>query len=184
MAFLEDPITSRKASVSGAFRLNVSAKANPRDFYVSRDLGKLFHYVSSYDATTGAVVFSLENDSATDQCYIGHIQFSALTNCAFDIYQTLDADTPAGTTMTGVNMNMASSNVAEGKAFGNAAVTGITNTTTSKIAHVKCSAYSDAEIDFEDTLILGRGDGINIQLTGNGVFNVAIDAHWEDPTKK
>ena len=182
--FIEDPATGRKASVSGSYRQNVSSKSNPRDFYISRDAGKVFHYVSSFDATTGSIVFSLENDSATDDCYIGGINFSALTNCSFDIYQTLDGQTPTGTTLTGANLNMGSSNEASAKSFGNAAVTGITNTTTSKIFTAKCSAYNDRRIDLNDALILTRGNGINIALTGNGTIDVSVNVHFEDPTQR
>ena len=184
MAFIEDPKTGRKATVSGSFRQNVSAKSNPRDFYISRDLGKVYNFVSSFDATTGAILISLENDSATDDLYIGGIIGSCLTTCSFDIFFTESGDTPAGTTIAGVNLNATSPNTADVKAFGNAAVTGISNTTTSKALTIKAEPYRDAEYDFGDSLILGRGDGINVALTGNGTVDVTIRCHWEDPTQK
>jgi len=180
--FIEDPITGNKAEVSKKYRLKVSSKSNPRSFYVSRDEGKVFNYVSSFDATTGAILFSLENNSSTDQCYVSGITFSALTNCSFDIHKTLSSDTPSGTTLTAVNMNFGSANVSEAEAFGNTAVSGITNTTTTKLMTAKCSAYNDTKLDFNDSLILQRGNGLNIALTGNGVVDVSVNVHFEDPT--
>ena len=96
MAVLENPLDGVKATVNQATRLNVSASSNPRDFYSSRDEGKLFNLVSGFDATTGAVIFSMENNSPTDDCYVGYARISCTTLCSFDFYFTESGDTPAG----------------------------------------------------------------------------------------
>ena len=137
MAVLENPSDGLKATVGRSERLNVSSSSNPRDYYASRDDGKLFNFVSGFDATTGNICISIENDSATDDLYLGYARISCVTNCSFDFYFTEAGDTPAGTTLTAVNMNAKSPKPAEVKSFGNAAVTGITNTTTGKFLHTK-----------------------------------------------
>lgn len=175
-----DPETGIGASVDPGIRGsdtrgNVSARTTHREYYVSRDEKSLFHHVSSYNATSGAVVISVENSSSNKDYYLGDINFSCNTNCTWKVFKTLVADTPAGTTLASVNMNSKGSDNADIIAFGNAAVTGVVNTITALVGIYRSGAFSDEDHDFKSALILGRGEGINVEIAGATLGSCSLD---------
>ena len=69
-----------KASVSSSNRLNVSAKSNPRAYYLSRDEENCFSIGTEYTASDGDIVFYIKNTSSSKEM--------VLTDCK-DFYQLL-----------------------------------------------------------------------------------------------
>jgi hypothetical protein len=190
MTTWDDPGGKVAASVdevkNNRHRGNVSARTASRTFYVSRDDQESFHWVSDLGAgvgTTGGIAFSLENDSSTKNLFIEEIVLVSDTISAWGIYRTLVSDTPAGTTITSVNLNANGPDTSDSKAFGNALVTGISNTITSKLDTLRSGANSELKIDYFGGLILGRGDGINVQMAGptvgSGVVAIGVHGHFE-----
>lgn len=165
-----DPASGKGASVSnetdGRHRGNVSSRSSGRPFYVSRDSKQSFHWTSTYDSTVGAVCFSIQNISTTKDLYIEEIHVSALTNCGWDFYLKETGDTPAGTTLASFNLNRFGVDSSDIAAFGNAAVTGITNTTTGRFLNLRSGPNEHVSHLFDGGLILGRNDSFNIQIAG------------------
>jgi hypothetical protein len=187
---LNDPGSGRGMSVNegkgGQHRGNVSSRSSKRTFYVSRDEQLSYHWTSDLGSgvgTTGGICISVENDSSTKNLFIEEITMVSDTVSGWHIYKTLVADTPAGTTLASVNLNATGPDASDSKAFGNALVTGITNTITSQLDSLRSQANSELVVDYGGACILGRGDGINVQLTGPtvgaGIVAVNIHGHFE-----
>lgn len=187
---LEDPRNGNAMSVSkvknGNNRGNISSRTASRAFYISRDNESSYHWVSTLVSgvgTVGGVVISLVNDSSDKNLYIDDITMGSDTALTWNIYKKLNANTPAGTTVTSINLNAKGSDSSDSKCFGNALVTGISNTSTSKYITRRNIANSSDEVSFQGAMIFGRGDGLNIELSGNtvgsGIIDVAIHGHFE-----
>jgi hypothetical protein len=169
---------------NGRHRGNVSARSASRGFYISRDDKLSFNWTSAFDGTTGGIYFSIQNKSSIYNLYIEDIHLSSLTNCSWDFYFTQKGDVPAGTTLGVLNLNREGPDDADFAAFGNAAVTGITNTTTSRFIRFQTKDHDDVESNFGGALILGRNDGMNIEIAGatlggaSGLF-ITVHGHYE-----
>jgi hypothetical protein len=172
-----------EAEVSAATnRLQVDAESNPREFYISRDDGQAFHYTSSYNATTGAVVISIRNTSKTKNLFIGEVVCSNDTNTGWNIYLNNGVD--SGTTIPAVNLNATSANAAESDALGNAAVTlGTANTNTGLVSCFYTDAFNAHQIELKDSVILGTNDSVNVELfgatLGSCTIAITVDGHFE-----
>ena len=119
--------SGRLATVSSFFRLNVSAKTNPRIFYSSRDEGKAFNAISTdASAVAGDIVFYLKNDSTTDNLYIKHLEFHSVNAAVWKVFQ-VTGTAAGGSVINSSNLNLGSANVAEATSRGDGAVTGLTN---------------------------------------------------------
>lgn len=166
-----------KMSVSSEKRGNVSSKSNPRAYYVSRNDGQTFTYISKYSATSGDVVFYFKNIDNKRKFVISKISFSSAANADWQINKV--TGTAAGTEITGRSLNFTKNLTAQSSSFGNAAVTGLT--TSFEIAHARNLAESGINVNFKESLILGNNDAIDIIYTGTtGNIEVVLIGYFEE----
>jgi len=175
--------TGRLATVSAFFRLNVSAKTNPRLFYSSRDEGKAFNLISTdANAAAGDYVFYLKNTSTTDNLYVKHIEFHAANAAVWKVWEV--TGTAGGTSITPSNLNLGSPNEAESIGFGDNAVTGLT--TVKQVGTHRHDANGEGEMSYEDALILTPGAAIAVEYDAGTTGAAEIDCffHYETIGKK
>lgn len=171
--------SGRSASVSSVQRLNVSAKTNPRIFYISRDDGLSFTLVS-IDAASAAndYICYLKNTDTTRILLVKRITISSDVDIRYKISSV--TGTAAGSSeLTPVNLNLSSGNVADATARGNGAITGLTEQAV--ISASRVAANDDHTTELEDALILGNGDAIAIEhdVGAAAVIEVNIEFHYE-----
>ncbi len=166
------------ASVSESNRLNVSAKSNPRAFYISRDEGLAFT-ISSVDesADAGDMVCYLKNTSTTRNMYIKQIHYGG-DNAA--LWKTwIVSGVAGGTSITPVNLNLTSGKAAEAIAFGSNPVAGLAQDSLVGTHRTLAGAHSiDA---WDDIIVVGPSNAIGIEYdTGtSGKAEVNIEFHYE-----
>jgi hypothetical protein len=170
--------SGRAAGVSANNRGDVSSRNASRIYYTSRDFKQAYNWVSSFSASTGNEIIYLKNDSQVNDLYIDHVLLSAEAGRAtFALYEV--SGTAAGTTLTGVNLNLKSSNTADVTSFGNAAVTGLT--LGNKIEVVSAPDDTTVALNVQDALILGFNNAIAIEFTGSaGNVNCVISGFFEE----
>lgn len=167
------------ASVSEAFRLNVSAKSNPRTFYVSRDEGRSYTLNSVVtSAVAGDIICYLKNTSSTRNLYIKQIHASA-TNAALHKAWVVTG-TASGTAIVPTNLNLGSGLAAEASAIGNAVVTNLAIGNIIETIRTQASAHDSMTL--EDALILTPETAIGVEYdTGtSGPCEISITFHYED----
>jgi hypothetical protein len=170
------------ASVSESNRLNVSAKINPRAFYVSRDDGLAFNVASvDIDADAGDVICYLKNTSTTRNMFIKQVHYSGANAALWKLWQV--TGTAGGTEITPTNLNLTSGKSAEATAFGSNPVTGL-NLDTLIGSHRTLAGAHGIE-KWEDVIILGPNNALAVEYdTGNaGPAEVNIEFHYEDITR-
>lgn len=159
-------------------RLNVSARSDERIFYNSRDVEQTYIW-TSFDDAAAVTEYSiyLQNTSTTLNLIIKEILFSPGVAMTFKVSTV--TGTAGGSAITGYNFNRNSGNAASANAFGNAAVTGLTEDTVILATHV--SALASTHIDFHDALILGQNDNIAIECDVNagGLVYLQIIGYFE-----
>ena len=163
------------ASVSVVQRLNVSAKTNPRTFYISRDDGLAFNYTSKVaSAVAGDMVAYIKNTSTTRNLFIKTFEMHAANDAEWTIYSC--TGTAAGTEVTPANLNLGSGLPSETLAFGDAAVTGLT--TDRRVGLHRTSAGSGDEMRYEDALILPPNTAICVEYTAGTTGTAEVDIHY------
>jgi len=157
-------------------RLNVSARADSRSFYISRDDSQAYVLdVEDDDAVAGDLVGYLKNDSTTKLLYISNIEYSCENACTVKVAFG-DSTTATGTTVTPVNLNQATPKSADATALGNGAVGGVTASTF--IQTSRTVANSDGMIEFIDALILGQNDNIVIEYDTGTTGDMEVSVHF------
>ncbi len=170
------------ASVSESNRLNVSAKTNPRAFYISRDDGLAFTLSSiDADADAGDVIAYLKNTSTSRNLFVKQIHYGG-TNAA--LWKTwVVSGIAGGTSITPVNLNLTSGKSAEAIAFGSNPVTGLA--LDSLVGPHRTIAGAHSIDAWDDVLILGPNDAMAVEYdTGTtGPAEVNIEFHYEPITR-
>lgn len=170
--------TGRRVKVSSDYRLDTSAKANPRPYYVSRDNGLVFNCTSDYSATAGEYVFYIKNTSSTRNLFLHGIEYHSVQDVKWRVWQV--TGTASGTTLTPANMNLGSGLPAEAICMGNAVVTGLTN--VAQVGTHRTQALGEAGMEFSDALILTPGTAIAVEYdTGTtGIMELDVFFYFED----
>lgn len=90
------------------------------------DDGNAYSLTSTYSATGGQEVMSLQNDSASEHIHLHSIMISSQELTTWNFFKITSATAPGGTAATVTNMNLTSGKAftSRGTAFGNASVTG------------------------------------------------------------
>ncbi len=164
------------ASVSESNRLNVSAKSNPRMFYISRDDQQAFSVVAlDTSATAGDLVFHLKNTSSSKNM-IMHTFAASSANSALLKLWVVTGTAASGTDLTPTNLNLTSGLTAEADSMSGdaAAITGLA--TGSLIVAGRILANSFVPLDLNDALILGPGDQIAIEYDTGTAGAVEINS--------
>ena len=181
MAIIEDGGGSgRKATVSQAHRLNVSAKTNPRIFYSSRDDQKAYNAIMpAFSAAAGQYVFYLQNSSTTDNIFIKTITFNSVQAVLWKIWE-VSGTAAAGTSISPANLNLSSGLLSSTVTMGGGAtITGLTE--VKQVATNRTEATGRSEMNFENALILGPNKAIAIEYdTGTtGLCEIECFYHFE-----
>ena len=159
-------------------RGDVSSRSNERIYYISRDSGQSYMWASgTYDAGAGDTILLVKNTSTTRNLYIKAIWISTDTETRVVVHIPTSEVTPTGTSITGRNMNSASSNAAE--------ATAIRDETNNSQGNIYWSGEIQAatnpyEINFHDGLILGQNESIGIDYVADvGACDVTIIGYFE-----
>ena len=175
--------SGRLATVSAFFRLNVSAKTNPRTFYASRDEGQTFNAISiDTSAAAGDYIWYLKNTSTDKNLYVKHIEFHSTNAAVWAVWEV--TGTASGTSITPANLNLGSANAAEAICIGDGAVSGLT--TVKRIGTHRNDALGEGEMLYEDALILAPNSAIAVEYDQGTTGAAEIDCffHYETIGKK
>ena len=175
--------SGRLATVSGFFRLNVSAKTNPRIFYSSRDEGKAFNCISiESSAGAGDRLLYLKNTSTTDNLYVKHIEFHSANAAVWAVWEV--TGTATGSTVLPSNLNLGSPNVAEALAFGDGNVAGLT--TVKRVGTHRTSADGEGEMNYDNALLIPPSAAIMVEYVSGTLGAAEVDCffHYETIGKK
>lgn len=178
MSFIEDPSSGRRASVSSVNRVNVSAKTNPRIFYISRDDGLSFNLISDgASIAAGDICMYLKNTSSTRNLFIHHIEFHSVEAVKWKVFEV--TGTPSGTAITPSNLNLGSGIPAEASAYGNGSITGLT--TVKQIGTHRTEAFGEGEMVYNNALILPPNSAIAVEYDTGTTGQAEIDCffHYE-----
>ncbi len=162
--------------VSSDQRLNVSARQNKRIFYVSRDEGRAFVWLSTFaTGTTNVEVFYLKNTSTIRKLYIDSMRYSASATTILTVFK--HTGTASGTGITGENLNFTSTNDAEATALGDGAVTA--GTIGNGIAFLQVVPNADSDRNWNGEIILGQGDSIIITCSTDVTIHLGVTGFYE-----
>jgi hypothetical protein len=163
-------------AVTDSNRLSVAASTSSDTHRVSVEDGQTYLWTSSFSADTGEEVIYIKNTSTTSVLTIDKVTVNSVLTGLFELYQV--TGTAAGTSITGINANLTSNNVAAATAFGNAEVTGLT--IGNRIDMARIPALGRATMELNDVLILGLNDAIAVTYTGStGIVDLIITGYYE-----
>jgi len=159
-------------------RLNVSSRSDERIFYISRDDGQAYIW-NSFDAAAavGEYTMYVQNTSTSKNLIIKETTVSP--GVAMTLKISTVTGTAAGTPITGYNLNRNSGNDASANAFGDAAVTGLTEAQVVQV--IMIPALETGHVDFHDAFILGQNDAVAIECDVNagGLVYLQIIGYFE-----
>lgn len=148
-------------------RLNVSARADSRAYYNSRDRKKMYSLVFD-DAACSADDFnvSLFNDDAIDKMVIRSIGVNALAVASFKLHQVTGPAGGGAVAATPVNLHLGEADaVVTASTVVNSDNSPISNLTSSAVIdHVSVVASGHEEFRLDDTLRVAKGQGIAIEM--------------------
>lgn len=152
-------------------RLDVSARADDRSFYVSRDNGQLYCLrIEDDNAQVNDIVAYLRNDSPNLSVFIRDIHFSSELAATIKIAYG-DSTTATGTSVTPVNLNKTAQHAADVTALGNGAVGGVTAATFFSSMRVP----ANTTFVYHEVIILGQNDNIIIEYDTGSDGDIEID---------
>ena len=167
-------------SVSTTQRGNVSAKTAPRAMYSARDDGLSYSAIFEGTGAAGDHVAYLKNSSSTRNLFVGDISQGGAEAVLWKLW-FCTGTAAAGEVVTPTPTNRSKNIPAEAVAMaGDTAITGLTTDTQFSVR--RSAAASEAEENFDGTVILGPGDAIVVEYdTGTtGVFDIDIHFHYEN----
>ncbi len=163
--------------VSTNQRLNVSARAAPRNFYVSRDDGQVYTVISEDgSAVANEETIYLQNISSTKNLFIDNIIISPDTASSWRI-KFVTGTAAGGSVLTAVNLNKTSSNAADVTARGDGSITGLTD--DGDLGIIRVGANDTGKLNLEAALILGQNDAIAVECETNSAVEITIEFHLE-----
>ena len=125
----------------------------------SLDDGRTFVWNSRFLVAADNSIIYVQNTSPTRNLIIDHIDVGATAVATWELWSS--TTNGAGTVVSGNNMNLASSNSPEARAFGDANVTAASSGIL--LGYAKNEASAVAEIHVSDSIILGQNDAILIK---------------------
>ena len=160
------------AKVTSDFRLNVSARANARIYYRSRDNGDAYTIVS-HDATAaaGTYIIYFKNDNATKDFIVEDVLVGGAETALWKLW-FVTGTAAGGSVLTPVNLNKGSGNTASATARGDDAITSLA--TNGQISTVRSPANDSAKFELHDALVLNLGAAIAVEIdTDDGSPSIA-----------
>jgi hypothetical protein len=157
------------AGVSSDKRLEVSAKSNPRMYYISEDKADVYSWTAvTADLAAGATALYVVNDSPTKLLHIHSVYIYCDVATEYHVHCPAYV-APAGTAVVGTNWNRTSGNLAE--------ATAKANETSNVVTTDVFSSY----MEFSDAIILGYHNSIAIDIVADSAaFNCTIVGFFEN----
>ena len=180
MSTINDPLTHRGARVTEDGEILSAAISSPAIEFASHEKGLAFTAHSTYAATGGEEVISLQNDNSDMDIIVENIVVSTSVASVIDVFE-MTSGTPAGTTVIPHNLNLSSSVVAQATVFGNASVTGSVVGTT--IAEHLVDPSSPFDFKFGGSLIIPKNSVIAVTLDTTGVVHANIIFYYAPKLK-
>lgn len=172
MTILRDPITGTGVRVTkDGEQLSLSITSKEIEF-ISHEKGLAFSLHSSYSATGGEEIISLENNNSDLDILVEDIIVSTSASGLFSLFVCNAGLTPGGTGITSLNLNLGSSVVAQAIGFGNNSVTG--SLAGSVIDEQDIGTTTPYHFQFGDSLIMTKGKQIAITAATTGVVHATI----------
>lgn len=141
---------------------------------ISKERGMTFLWTSSYSATTGDLVYYLNNDS-TAPLVVDKVTVNSECSALFELF--LVSGTASGTDVPACSVNRTIINVAEATSKGDAAVTGLTLNTRIDLARV--GVHGRATMELQDVIVLGEDDAIAVRYAGaTGVADIITTGYY------
>jgi hypothetical protein len=103
----------KSAAVDNENRLTVAATMQTLHSHSSEDEGNAYIWTATQDLAADKCLIWLRNDSTDMALLIAKIIVSPAAACQFEVWVGSNVTTEAGTTVTGVNLNLQSGHVAE-----------------------------------------------------------------------
>lgn len=174
---IEDGAGSGKLTkVNARNRLDTSSAVFAEAHLVAAADAQTYLWSTSFSAATGNEVLYIQNDSKTKLLVIDSISVSAVNASLFEL--SVVSGTASGTTITAVNSNLTSGNVADATALADASITGLTIGNRLTLARV--AANGQVSIDLKDVLLLGFNDAIALTYTGaTGLIDVTVLGYYD-----
>jgi len=169
---LNDPLTGNAVRVTKDGEQLSLAVSEAEIEFVSHEKGLAFIATSTYSATGGEEILSIRNDNADLDMIVQNITVSTSASGVFTLFEMTTGQTPAGTTVTPVNLNLGSAVVAQATCFGNASVTGSLSGTTLTAHDVGTS--TPYTFDLHTALIIPKDSTIVLQAATTGVVYADI----------
>ena len=165
------------AGVSINNRLNVSARSAARAYYNARFDGQAYTWSNvSYDYTAADTILGVKNTSATLKLHVHGLWLYGDTATLVQIHRPTADVTMAGTAVTAVNLNGASSNVADATAKGDE--TG--NTQGEILLPYYLKAGESQFVPLDDIVTLGQNQMIGVDyVTDGAAASVTILGYFE-----
>lgn len=169
--------------VDDEHRLHTVAACSPNISVVSDQHGESYTWTAtSVDLAAGATALWLSNESTTRKLYITKIYVWADVPTQFAIHVPAYV-APAGTLVTGVNLNRTSGNAADALAYANETnnVYAAANVITMLRNNEATADEFGQWVDFEGALILGYHDPLAIDLIADtAAFECHIRGFFHD----
>jgi len=164
------------AGVNNNNRLLTQSISASYDFFVSTDDAETYSWNSTYSPASGDEVIYIKNTHTTKNLHLDIVRLGAANTAVWTVFR-VGSGTAAGTTITGTNYNLSSSNTARVTSLGNASVTG--SLSGAVLAYARNAATNFVLLDFLGALILGQNDAIAITYTGtSGVAEVTVRGYF------
>lgn len=140
--------------------------------------GRAYAISSTYSATANDEVISIKNDSTTLDFIVDEIVIGAGAACNFDLFE-VTSGTPAGTTVTPINLNTGSGNSADLTCFGNASVTG--SLSGSVLVYDGVTAASDhATLNLKSGLVIGQEKTIAVTASATTTVRITVLGYFRE----
>ena len=178
---VQNDVTNAKEDVQGSDgRLNVSARADDRIFYASRDQKSAFT-VTAVDTDTAAgdfVLYLQNNDVTGREIHIRTVRCSNEEMATWKLHY-VTGTASGGSALTPFNQNRGGKDEAPITALGNTAVT--IGSDTGVFASAWAANDGTFEFDLHDAVILQQGDAIAIEYDAgaNGITDVGVSFYFE-----
>ena len=176
MTVIRDPSSGKGADVTDDGHLQTEAITISDLEHASVDAARAFIWTSTYSATGGQEVFSLENTENIEVLHIESITCGGDAACFFTIFEVTSATAPGGTPLVAQNMDLRSGTTRDHNAFGNAEVTG--GLTGNAIGYVSTTGTTTEVMNFQGALLLRNADKLAITAASSVTVYVTVMGHW------
>lgn len=176
---LRDPNSSTGAGVSSDGRLDVSSRSAARAYYNARDRGQAYSWSAlTYDYDIDDTILLVKNTSSSLHLHIHRIWLGGNVAGKVIIHRpTAVVTTPAGTAVTGANLNGSSNNVADAVAKADET----NNVLGTTLFSLRMPADDTLVVDVDDTVTLSQNQSIGIDFGVEGAAcQATIVGYFED----